>query len=65
VLVTEELTRADGAVAHRLRFRTTGTGPSFFRTMGRFLRANSLKEWPGLWSVARGDISLSDLLRLR
>ena len=65
VLVTDELPDTAGAVARRLRFRTTGRGPSFFRVMGRFLRAYSFDEWPGLWSVACGDIGLRDFFRLR
>lgn len=52
-----------GTTARRLRFRTTGRGAEFFRLMGRFLRAYSMDEWPGLWSVARGDLRLREFLK--
>src|SRR5262245_39385509 len=61
VILTDELPSSDGtAVRRSLRFRTTGRGPSFFHTFGRFLRVSSIDELPGFWSVAHGDIKLRD-----
>ena len=36
IMVTEELTTADGATARRCRFRTTGHGSSFFLPLAAF-----------------------------
>jgi lipopolysaccharide/colanic/teichoic acid biosynthesis glycosyltransferase len=64
VIVTGELPGSEGIPSRRrLHFRTTGRGPSFFQAFGRFLRANSIDELPGLWNVVVGDIRLSDALR--
>jgi lipopolysaccharide/colanic/teichoic acid biosynthesis glycosyltransferase len=66
VIVADELRTIDGPVTHRHRFRTTGRATaSFFPIIGRFLRTYSIDEFPGLWSVARGNMKLRNLLRFR
>lgn len=63
VLLTDAVATSDGAVAQSHRFRTTGPGTAIFHAIGRFLRRYEIDEFPGLWSIARGDISLREFLR--
>ena len=64
ILVTEDLVAADGTPSRTYRFRTTGRGTTVFRSIGRFLRSYSIDEFPGLWAIVRGQISLMQFFRL-
>jgi undecaprenyl phosphate N,N'-diacetylbacillosamine 1-phosphate transferase len=62
VVVADEMPNIDGTITRCLRFRTSGN--PIFRSIGRLLRRYRLDESVGIWSVVRGDISLSEFFRL-
>ena len=65
VLLVDEYSDEHGDLVRTLRFRTTGSGSSAFRHIGRFLRKYAIDELPGLWSVASGEVALRDLMLFR
>lgn len=65
IFVSDSVMTDDGALARSHRFRTTGPGAPIFHAVGRLLRRYDLDEFPTLWSVVRGDLSLRDLRFLR
>ena len=46
------------------RFRTTGSGNKAFSIIGRFFRSYSVDDFPAFWSMACGDVSVGEFLRL-
>jgi sugar transferase EpsL len=62
VLLADDMVTTDGQRVRSYRFRTTGRGSSAFQAIGRFLRSYSLDELPGLWAIARGQISLAQFI---
>jgi lipopolysaccharide/colanic/teichoic acid biosynthesis glycosyltransferase len=64
IFLTDDLVTRDGKHVRTYRFRTTGRGSSTFRSIGHFLRLYSFDEFPGLWAIVRGQISLAQYFRL-
>ncbi len=63
VVVTDEFPACDGGMAKSYRLRTTGSGSTAFRIIGRFFRKYGIDELPVFWSLARSDIRLRDVLK--
>ena len=65
VLVVDDRASADGRYVRTYQFRTTGRGTPTFRSVGHFVRLYSIDQFPGLWAIVRGQISLGQFFRLR
>lgn len=62
IIVKAEKPGGEGVNMHRaFRFRTNGNGSTYFQALGRFLRAYSIDQLPGLWNVATGHVRLKVL----
>ncbi len=64
ILLTDEVSSSAGTRVNIHRFRTTGSGTTAFRTIGRFLRSVGYDDLPGLWNVLRGQIGLMQFYHL-
>lgn len=63
-VVVEDVVMSGGReVGRSLRFRTTGRGNDAFKVIGRLLRRWGIDEWPGFWSVLRGDVRFAEVWR--
>lgn len=63
VVVEDVLVSGGREVGRSLRFRTTGPGSEMFKVLGRWLRRWGIDEWPGFWSVMRGDVRFGEVWR--
>jgi sugar transferase EpsL len=61
--VVDESVGRKGLPVRTYRSRTTGSGTQLFKAIGRFLRHHRLDEFPSIWSVVKGDISLAEALK--
>ena len=63
VVLMKTIALRGGATRQILRFRSTGTGARGFRALGTWMQRCRVDDYPALWSVIRGDITLSDAWR--
>jgi lipopolysaccharide/colanic/teichoic acid biosynthesis glycosyltransferase len=63
IFVLDEVISNDGTLIRSYRFRTTGSGTEYFRTIGRWLRKCSIDEYPALWNVMLGEVRLRDVTK--
>jgi len=64
VLLVDELLTKEGRKLRVHRFRTTGEGNEAFHWFGRHLRQFSLDDWPALFDVVCGGLSIKEFFYL-
>ena len=62
VLLLDTVAMRNGKFVQRHRLRTTGSGGTVFRSIGRFMRQCQMDELPVLWDIVCGRIRWQDVI---